>query len=316
MKLKILFFPALLAIIIITSSCASYKYSNFRKGEDLKMEILNQTDIIDIRSIQSQEIPGPRSRGIGIGEVVSLAAEGIKLLMSADKKKYVAEYTYGLSENYFYDRISDVSAFDISGMQFEGFKLLREVQLEDGTTDTALYISLKVVTENPYEIFNNSAFRLMVDDFVMKYSKAKIPASKWYMPWTWFFKKRTNINIDFNITFTATWSGINSGIHRDEEIGNFYLNLRNIPLGNPEKFEQYREEIIGMPLYGSSFIVPRSYGTYLNDDKDFAPAYGQGIFDILVEVTEAGKEHFVTKVVQDNSDKIIEEVRIEILNQL
>jgi hypothetical protein len=280
------------------------------------MEIVNTKNLIDLRKIQSQVIPGPRSRGVGIGEVVSLAAEGIKMLIDADKKKYIANYTYGLSDNYFYDRISDVSAFDISGMQFDGFKLLREIKLEDGTTDTALYISFKVITENPYEIFNNSAFRLKVDDFVMKYGKAKIPTFKWYMPWTMFYKKRSSINIDFDITVTASWTAINSGIHRDKEIGNFYLNLRNIPLGDPEKFEEYKEKVIGMPLYGSSFIVPRSYGTYLNDEKDFAPAYGQGIFDILVDVTEAGREHFVTKVVQDNSNQIVEEVTLNLIDQL
>lgn len=308
----IIFFLAM----IILSSCASYKYSNKRKGETINMTIINQADVIDLKKIESQEIPGPRSRGVGLGDVVSLAAEGIKLLIAADKKKYTGEYTYGLSDNYFYDRISDVSPFDISGMQFSGFNLLRTVKLKDGSTDTALFISFKVITDNPYEIFNNSAFRLKIDDFVMKYGKAKIPVFKWYMPWTLFYKKKTSINLDVKVTFTATWTGVNSGINRDQEIGTFYLNLRDIPLGNLEKFEEYKEQIIGMPLYGSSFIVPRSYGTYLNERKDYKPAYGQGIYDILVEVTESGRDHFVTRVVQDNSDMIVEEIKSGLINQL
>lgn len=308
----IIFFLAM----IILSSCASYKYSNKRKVETINMTIINQADVIDLKKIESQEIPGPRSRGVGLGDVVSLAAEGIKLLIAADKKKYTGEYTYGLSDNYFYDRISDVSPFDISGMQFSGFNLLRTVKLKDGSTDTALFISFKVITDNPYEIFNNSAFRLKIDDFVMKYGKAKIPVFKWYMPWTLFYKKKTSINLDVKVTFTATWTGVNSGINRDQEIGTFYLNLRDIPLGNLEKFEEYKEQIIGMPLYGSSFIVPRSYGTYLNERKDYKPAYGQGIYDILVEVTESGRDHFVTRVVQDNSDMIVEEIKSGLINQL
>ncbi len=307
-------FIFILAMLIL-SSCASYKYSNKRKGETINMTIINQPDVIDLRTVESQEIPGPRSRGIMIGDIMSLASEGIKLLIEADKKKYTGKYTYGLSDNYFYDRISDVSAFDISGMQFSGFKLLRTVKLDEMTADTAMYISLKVITDNPYEIFNNSAFRLKVDDFVMKYGKAKIPVFKWYMPWTIFYKKKNSINLDIKITFTATWTGVNSEVNRDEEIGSFHLNLRDIPLGNTEKFKEYKEQIIGMPLYGNSFIIPRSYGTYLNERKDYKPAYGQGIYDILVEVTESGKDHFVTKVVQDNSDMIVEEMQSAIINQ-
>ncbi len=315
--IKLIYISFLLIAFFFLSSCASFKYSNKRKEERIQMTVNNKPGLIDLKNLQSQNIPGPRSRGIMIGDMISLAAEGIKLLIEADKKKYTSQYSYGLSDLYFYDRISDVSPFDISGMQFNGFDLLRTVpDKKDKKQDTALFISFKVITENPYEIFNNSMFRMKVDDFIMNYGKAKIPAFRWYMPWTIFYKNRTNINLDIKITFTASWAGVNSDINSKQEIGNLYLELRDIPLGDTEKFEAYKKGIIGMPVYGSSFIVPRSYGTYLTERKEFEPAYGQGIYDILVEITESGKDHFVTKIVQDNSGKIVEEVKSTLINQL
>lgn len=306
----------LLVALLILSSCASYKYSNKRKGEQILMTISEEKDMFDLRRLQAQEIPGPKSRGVMIGDMISLAAEGVKLLIEADKKKYTGEYTWGLSELYFYDRISDVSPFDVSGMHFGGFSMLRTAEVERDVQDTAFYISFKVVKENPYEIFNNAAFRLEVKDFVMKYAKAKIPVFKWYMPWTIFYKKKTTINLDMKITFTATWSGLNSDVNRDREIGSFYLNLREVPLGDPEKFKAYKEELTGTQLYGGSFIVPRSYGVYLDEQKNFQTVYGRGLYDILVEVTESGRDHFVTKVVQDNSERIVDEVKSGLINQL
>jgi len=306
----------LLLTLLILPSCASYKYSNKRKGEQIRMTILEDRDMFDLRRLKAQEIPGPKTRGVMIGDVISLAAEGVKLLIEADKKKYTGEYTHGLSEMYFYDRISDVSPFDVSGMQFGGFRLLRTAEVEKDKKDTAFYISFKVVKENPYEIFNNASFRLEVDDFLMKYAKAKIPVFKWYMPWTIFYKKKTTINLDLKITFTATWTGLNSSVNRDHEIGSFYLNLRDVPLGDPEKFKAFKEEIIGTQLYGGSFIVPRSYGVYLDEQKNFQTVYGRGLYDILVEVTESGRDHFVTKVVQNNSGRIVDEVKSGLIDQL
>ncbi|MCF8233292.1 MAG: hypothetical protein K9G67_03930 [Bacteroidales bacterium] len=306
----------LLVTLLILSSCASYKYSNKRKGEQIRMTIKEEQHMFDLRRLEAQEIPGPKSRGIMIGDMISLAAEGVKLLIEADKKKYTGEYTWGLSELYFYDRISDVSPFDVSGMQFGGFSLLRTAEVEKEVQDTAFFISFKIVKENPYEIFNNAAFRLEVEDFVMKYAKAKIPVFKWYMPWTIFYKKKTTINLDMKITFTATWSGLNSDVNRDREIGSFYLNLREVPLGDAEKFKAYKEELTGTQLYGGSFIVPRSYGVHLDEQKNFQAVYGRGLYDILVEVTESGKDHFVTKVVQDNSERIVDEVKSGLINQL
>jgi len=300
----------LLLVVTLSYSCSSYKYSNKTKGEDLTMTIVNDPNGFDLESLEPQADPGVRSRGIMIGDVISLAIDGVKFLIDMDKEKYIAQYTSGTSEIYFYNQISDKGTYDITGMQFDGFNLVRMVADKYGNTDTAFYISFKVDKENPYEIFNNSYFRLVVDDFNMNYSKAKIPGSRWYMPWTWMYKKRNQVNLDMEIEFTSSWTGINSSINRDVEIGKFYFNLRNIPLTDDKIVkEEYRQQIIGSSPFGYSFLVPRSHGYYLADGKELKPSFGQGKYNILINVTESGRDHFVTKIVQDNSDVILEQVK-------
>jgi len=296
--------------LILSSSCTSYKYSNKTKGEDLTMTIVNDINGFDLRKLKAQADPGGSARGIMIGDVVSLAIDGIKFLIDKDKEKYVSQYTSGTTEIYFYNQISDKGTFDITGMQFDGFSLTRMITDKHGNADTAFYISFKVDKQNPYEIFNNSYFKLVVDDFKMNYSKAKIPGSRWYMPWTWMYKKRNQVNLDMDMEFTSSWTGLNSNINKDTEIGRFYFNLRNIPLTDDNIVkEEYRQQVIGSQVFGYSFLVPRSHGYYLAEDRELKPSFGQGKYNILVNVTESGRDHFVTKIVQDNSDVILEQVK-------
>ncbi len=307
----------LFLIVATLSSCASYKNSNKTKGEDIQMNIVNG-DGFDLESLEPQAEPGgPRSRGIMIGDVVSLAIDGIKLLIDMDKEKYTAQYTSGTSEIYFYNQISDKGTFDITGMQFDGFNLVRTVEDKHGIIDTAFFISFKVDKENPYEIFNNSYFRLVVDDFRMDYSKAKVPGSKWYMPWTLMYYKRNQVNLDMEISFTSSWTGVNSSINRDVEIGKFIFNMRNIPLTDDRVVkEEFRQAVIGSTAFGYCFLVPRSHGFYWSEDKELKPGFGQGKYDILVNVTESGKNHFVTKIVQDNSDVILDQFKGAVMDNI
>lgn len=317
---KITFKSILLVLLagVIVSSCAPYKYSNKSRGEDLQLTIINDEKGFNLEDLEPQPTPGePKTRGIAIGDVVSLAIDGIKYLIDKDKEKYTAEYNSAKSEIYFYNQISDKGTFDITGMQFDGFNLLRMVEDKQGNVDTAFFISFRVDKENPYEIFNNSYFRLYVEDFKMDYSKAKIPGFRWYLPWTFIYLKRKQVNLDMEMSFTSSWTGSNSNIFRDIEIGKFYFNLREIPLDDNKVIkEEYRQSVIGSSAYGYCFLVPRSKGFYWSEDKELKPSYGQGKYDILVNVTESGRNHFVTKIVQDNSDQILDTFKGAVMDQI
>ena len=57
---------------------------------------------------------------------------------------------------------------------------------------------------------------------------------------------------------------------------------------------------------GRSFIVPRSFGYYKAQDGSVAKSYSQGAYSITAKVTETAKDKFVTKILVDNSDNIID----------
>ncbi|MND01434.1 hypothetical protein D3C83_204250 [compost metagenome] len=52
--------------------------------------------------------------------------------------------------------------------------------------------------------------------------------------------------------------------------------------------------------------MPRSFGYYKAEDGDVKRCYSQGAYSISAKVTETSKDKFVTKVLLDNSSKLID----------
>ena len=305
------------AILISVSSCASYQYSNKTEQETVSMSIHENPTMLDLRTLETQEIPEYSSRSSIFGQAASLAFSGIKYMIDKEKKKYTASYKSSKQHLYFYSNISDKGAFDPSFMQFEGFDITRTFQNEKGQLDTALYISFAVDQDNLHEIINNSIFRLKVEEFQMNYSKVKIPASKWYTPWTWFLKERNTVNLQFEIDINASWVTEGGSIYDNQNIGKFYLSLFNIPLEKGSKeYEQYIAEQIGRQLAGYSFLVPRSHGYYRDNNYELKQCHGQGKYNITATITEAGKNHFVQKVVHDKSDEILKTIKGSVMKKI
>ena len=147
--------------------CASVESTNKIKGEVVAAKVNEEDDLLAFNSMQGQNVS---SRGMEeiLGKGVSLAAEGVKKLIAIDREKYTAEYTTALREMYFYKQPSVIGPMDPQQIQFNGFSLTRWVDDKTGRKDTALFLSLKVDTENPYDIINNSLFRLKFDDFNLR----------------------------------------------------------------------------------------------------------------------------------------------------
>ncbi|WP_143524977.1 hypothetical protein [Labilibacter marinus] len=264
--------------------------------------------IFNKRDIKEQTIPNGfgASRGL-MTDAFSLATEGVKMLIDLDKKKYTANYSTGKRQLYFYNYISDKEAVDARGMQFKGVQITRLVEMEKNNIDTAFYIRLVVDTENVQEIVNNSIFRLKVDSLSLPLAKAKIPTFKWYMPWTVFYHDRDQVSFDLTLKLKSSWMDKNGNVARDVLLGSFILNLRDIPLNREsEQYEEYYKNVIGTQLDGYSFLVPRSYGSFVSKDGETKRCYGQGQYNISVSINETGTEHFINKAVQNNSNALID----------
>ena len=286
------------------SSCTATKQSLAVKDEAVKLKVEETPNVLDYAALERQNIPKladrlETSRGIPIamlGGAVSLATDLIKKMIAKDREKYVQEYSAGLTDMYFYDQLSTESAFDPIGMQFKGFTVIRTFTNKEGKQDTALKIAFAVDTRQPYEIINNSIFRLRVEEMQLNYTKVKMTSAQ----------KKT-INMDFEIVFNTSYVNELGTLFKDVELGRFYLLLRNMPVDKslPNRTSYYTD-LNGKLLDGKSFIVPRSFGYYVAGTGRTAKSYSQGAYTISVNIKESALDKFVTKVIADNSDKLID----------
>ena len=308
MKRIALIFSGLL-MVFICSSCASYKYSNKHKGEKLTVKLKDTRPVIDNTKLLAQASVVSRGQVDLIGRVIDYAAAGVKKLILLSKKNLTVEYSSGIKNLYFYEKPSLLGITDPNGMNFIGLDIERRVQIK-GNEELAFSMSFSVDTSSKNDIINNSLFRLKLDSLKVNYAKAKIPGCKWYMPWTvfWAGKKNKKLNMDVEIIFVSTWMDEGFVIHKNVEIGRFLLNLRNIPLDkNDPNYASYFDKLKGTYLDGFCFLVPRSYGFYPDGQRNLNPCWGQGIYDVYVNIKESGKEKFITKV-SDNSGGVIDEL--------
>ncbi|ANE53037.1 hypothetical protein [Flavisolibacter tropicus] len=283
------------------AGCIGSKLGSANNKEKVQMNIKEKVDVIDYALLKEQTVPSFASRGQSRGPMtgltlgaVSLATNAVKQMIAKDKKKYTAEYDYALTDLYFYDQLSTENPFDPIGMQFSGFRLVRTFQ-NKGVTDTAMIADFELDATNPYEIINNSIFRLKLKSLQLNYAKAKVPANN------------KLLNMDFEISFHTSYVNGQGVLFKNIELGKFYFFLRKAPLDkNEEGYTAYFEKLKGKKLEGQSFIVPRSFGYHMSNSNTVEPAYSQGAYTIQVKVKESSKNTFVNQMIIDNSNKLVD----------
>lgn len=299
----------LIMVIMAISACTASKVGSATKDEGLSMKISEQPDLIDIDKVPRQEALTMSERMLAkrgesrgplaplAGNLVSLASSAVKQMIANDQKKYLATYAFGLNGLYFYDQLAKDNPFDPVGMQFNGFRIIRTFQSKLGFIDTALIADFMIDTSNISEILNNSMFRLRLKSFDLRYAKAKVPA----------VNKEKTLNMDFQISFMTSYVGSDGKLYDSVTLGKFFLALRKAPLDTTaSNYKSYYASLKDTLLTGKSFIVPRSFGYHRDAVGDMTPGYSQGAYSIQVKVVEASKNNFVTKLVFDNANSIID----------
>lgn len=293
--------------------CVGSKKGMASKGEQLNMSIRDDK-VVSFGSLKDQEIPSLASRGNNtrglpmaplVGNVLSLATNAIKNVIDNEKKKYTATYEFALTDLYFYDQLSNESPFNPAGMRFNGFKIVRTFVNTKGETDTAFSANFSLDKSNMYEMLNNSIFRLRVDDINLKYAKAKLDAGG-----------KKILNMDIEITFHSSFLNQDAVLFDNITLGKFYLFLRNAPLDSAaENYKSYYKNLSGNLLTGKSFIVPRSFGYHMENGEP-KPGFSQGAYMITVKIKESSKDNFITKLITESSNIIIEDYKEKAINYL
>ena len=295
-------------VIIFFYACSTSNIGSATKNENLNMKIKEQHNVINPENLPAQKplTIGERaladkgeSRGLlspVAGSLVSIASNAVKTIIANKQKKYIAGYQFGLTDLYFYDQLSNESAFDPVGMQFSGFKLVRTFIDKTGNNDTALVADFVVDTSRMSEMINNSIFRLRVKDFELHYAKARVENGK-----------EKKLNLDFEITFTTSYVNDQGRIFDSVVLGKFYLFLRDAPLDKQQPgYKVYYDKMKDSLLVGKSFIVPRSFGYHREPSGEMKPGYSQGAYSIQVRVKESSKNHFVTQLIFENANVMID----------
>lgn len=299
-------------LIFCTAGCKILSHSTALKDESADMAIKERHDVISYASIRRQQIPSFAERASKTGfndslgsrglfgplmdGAMSLATNAVKKMIAKDRARYVANYSFALTDLYFYDQLSLESVFDPVGMQFGGFILVRTFTNSENQTDTAFIARFELDTTSTNEIINNSIFRLKLTDLEIRYTKVKMTKAQ-----------KNNINMDVEITFNTSYVNEQGQLFDNVELGKFYLLLRNAPMDRTSpNFTHYYDSLKGTKVDGRSFIVPRSFGYYKDENNLFGKSYSQGAYSISVKVTENANDKFVTKVLSDNSSTIID----------
>lgn len=315
----IAFSSAAVIFVLALAGCMASKVGSATRDEALNMNIKERRNVIDPESVPPQEALTMTERSLAergerrgflaplAGNMVSLATSAVKKMIANDQKKYLAAYQFGLTNLYFYDQLSNESPFDPVGMQFSGFKLARTFISKSGTTDTALVADFVIDTLNISEIINNSMFRLRVKNFDLRYAKAKVAMNN----------NEKKLNMDFEISFMTSYVSADGRLYDSVVLGKFYLLLRKAPLIPEEKgYKEYYNAMKDSLLTGKSFIVPRSFGYHREPDGQMKPGYSQGAYSIQVRVKETSKNNFVTRLVFDNANVVIDAGGTQIKNKL
>ncbi len=291
-------------ITLISMGCRILSHSRSLKDETTDIAVKEKPDAISYASIKRQQVPSftdraTASRGLFgplLGGAVSLATNAVKKMIAKDRARYVANYTFALTDLYFYDQLSEETVFDPVGMQFSGFILTRTFTNTQNQTDTAFIARFELDTSSSNEIINNSIFRLKLTDLQLRYSKIKMTRAQ-----------KNNINMDIEITFNTSYVNEFGQLFDNVELGKFYLLLREAPMDkNSPAHAHYYDSLKNTRVDGRSFIVPRSFGYYKDQIGNMNKSYSQGAYSISVKITESANDRFVTKVLSDNSSQIID----------
>jgi hypothetical protein len=181
-------------------------------------------------------------------------------------------------------------------MQFSGFKLVRTFQNHEGKKDTALVADFSIDTTSISEVINNSVFRLRVKSFDLRFAKAKVAKGQ-----------QKKLNMDMEISFISSYVGNDGRISEKITLGKFYLLLRDMPLDRADStYGAYYASLKDSLLSGRSFLVPRSIGHYKNPIGEMRQGFSRGAYSIEVKVKESSKNNFVTRMLLENADMIID----------
>lgn len=239
------------------------------------------------------------SKGIASGYVTSFIDMGVNAIASlltrnARLKQEWEEtvnaentWTYPISSveemRDFYKEPSRAGALDPMDMCFDGIGCLRM----EGN-DTVFFLSCHIDRSKLHRIVNHSKFELVLDTLIISPTRSNLPNT--YLPIEYSFAERQNFNLSMRIKLSSSWFTDAIELHTDAQLGEFSISIPVEPEDLDDKgFLRYvrpQSEPSKYKVNGESFIVPRSYMGYRDENGNYNNIWGTGQYKLDIELKE------------------------------
>lgn len=239
------------------------------------------------------------SKGIASGYVTSFIDMGVNAIASlltrnARLKQEWEEtvnaentWTYPISSveemRDFYREPSRAGALDPMDMCFDGIGCLRM----EGN-DTVFFLSCHIDRSKLHRIVNHSKFELVLDTLIVSPIRSNLPNT--YLPIEYSFAERQNFNLSMRIKLSSSWFTDAIELHTDAQLGEFSISIPVEPEDLDDKgFLRYvrpQSEPSKYKVNGESFIVPRSYMGYRDENGNYNNIWGTGQYKLDIELKE------------------------------
>ena len=300
MKKLILLLAIMIAPLICFSQTVQYQTFIYT-SDDLAEEIAKQSEEQGTRGYLGNLFDASLGavNGIASGYVTSFIDLGVNAFASlvtrnsrlkkeweeAVKAENIYETTIStVSEiNDFYKERSFEGAMDPKGMRFDGIGCLRK----EGN-DTVFYISCHIDRSKINRIINHSKFELVLDSLIISPTRSNLPNTTLPIPFS--FEERKNFNLSMNIRLTSSWMNEIVQLQKDQLLGEFCIN---IPVDQKDlddkgflRYSRKSGEPSKYKVIGESFIIPRSYMGYRDENDNYKNSWGTGEYKLSIDLKE------------------------------
>lgn len=300
--MKKITFTFLLVLAFLSGNAQQVEYQTFIYTDDhLAQEIARQYEEENTRGYLGDLFNAGKesAKGIASGYVTSFIDLGVNaiasLLTRNARQKEEWEKTVQ-AENQFHTTLSTVSelndfyketsfdgAMDPKGMRFDGIGCLRK----EGR-DTAFYLSCHIDRSKISRIINHSKFELVLDTLIVNPLHSNLPNTPLNLPFS--FDERKNFTLSMDIRLTSSWMNEIVQLQKDQELGAFTVTIPVSPEQLDERgYLRYVRAEGDAPRYevvGESFIVPRSFMGYRDENGNYRNSWGTGEYKLDIKLRE------------------------------
>lgn len=296
-------FVFIFSLITVFGEAQQVEYQTFiYTSDDLAEEIAKQSEergvsrgyIGDLFNASRESMKGITSGyvtsfiDLGVNAIGSLITRNSRLKEEWERtvkseNVYQTQISTVSEMNDFYKKTSFDGAMDPKGMRFDGIGCLRKEN-----NDTVFYISCHIDRSKISRIINHSKFELVLDTLIISPMHSNLPNTPLDFPFS--FDERKNFTLSMNIKLISSWINEIVQLQKNQELGEFNINIPvDQSVLDNKGFLRYVRNVDDAPAYkvvGESFIVPRSFMGYRDENDNYKNSWGTGEYKLFIELIE------------------------------